>query len=483
MAMFLFCLSYASVLSQQVELVKQVQIILDEAVAGTPYAIQMGMVSEEHGLDFGVASGKHNSSGKAVDPLTDTFLFGSGTKPFTASAIMKLVENGTIRLSDKASKFVDLILAKNGTSLAELFGRRASNITVDHLVSMQSGLADFDVPAIDIPVLEDGTFFPPEAFLRAASNCSTPMSCDPGACTMYSSINFILLGYILVAQHNSANPADQKTWETYNQRAICLSSGNNSKFEHTSFLTAGRMSDGGLTVSGSSAVAYHHKVDRVVSIYNQSASILGWSCGNIAAPAIEIARFYDSLLGSSSTILSKTTVVEMMDFHTLSKGWEMGKIDYGKGLMIEACTHTIPHHGPVNASELSDLGVYLGHGGATYGFLSEQGFYASINSTIAVVTNQDLNTSIVGLVHCKIVQTAARMLYSNSTIDLRCGNHTNPTPAPPVGPTPAPVPTPPVPTPAPKKHMYKCTNVGTEKKCLRDIYGSMTHSACKMACK
>ena len=83
---------------------------------------------------------------------TDRFLFGSGTKPFTATAIIRLQQQGLIKsLDDAASIYADPVLAdlKPGTSLVGMLGARAGKVTVANLIQMQSGIADFDVPNFD----------------------------------------------------------------------------------------------------------------------------------------------------------------------------------------------------------------------------------------------------------------------------------------------------------------------------------------------
>jgi len=79
----------------------QIQSKMDEISAKTGWAFSVGYV-DVNGLEFGVGSGTRtppSNLSNASSPLapgnvsnTDTFLFGSGTKPFTAAAVMRLVE-------------------------------------------------------------------------------------------------------------------------------------------------------------------------------------------------------------------------------------------------------------------------------------------------------------------------------------------------------------------------------------------------------
>lgn len=61
----------------------------------------------------------------------DTGCFGSGTKGFTATAVMKLVEQGLISLDDPAHKYIDISLQKQyNTTMYDLFGLWANDVTV-----------------------------------------------------------------------------------------------------------------------------------------------------------------------------------------------------------------------------------------------------------------------------------------------------------------------------------------------------------------
>ena len=68
----------------------------------------------------------------------------------TAAGVFRLVEANKVALDDPASKHIDPVLQQmghvNATSLVALFGDKAANVTVGHLVSMESGIGDFDVP-------------------------------------------------------------------------------------------------------------------------------------------------------------------------------------------------------------------------------------------------------------------------------------------------------------------------------------------------
>jgi len=100
---------------------------------------------------------------------------------------------------------------------------------------------------------------------------------------MYSSTNFLIAGLVLLGNA----PEGQQTWQTYDLAAALNMT---SDFNNSHFLSEGKMSEHGLKVGGASQ-AYGE-----AEIYSQDASILGWTCGNLAASARDVAKFYWNLL-------------------------------------------------------------------------------------------------------------------------------------------------------------------------------------------
>ena len=106
---------------------------------------------------------------------------------------------------------------------------------------------------------------------------------------------------------------------------------------------------------------------------------------------------------------------QMTNFTPLSEGWAKGAIQYGTGMMIQQSSPRGPY--PPNPQ---DWGAYLGHGGDTYGFLSEQGWIPQLNATFSVVANQDfVGYFVKNVLACNLIQLAAKLL-KGVTVDLRC---------------------------------------------------------------
>ena len=115
----------------------------------------------------------------APEPMTEDTLFdlASLTKVVaTATSVMKLVEDGRIRLSDPVARFIP-----------EFARYGKAQITVRHLLTHVSGLR----PDLELDVEFDG---PKEAIRRA---CEEVPLARPGERFIYSDINFFLLGDIV----------------------------------------------------------------------------------------------------------------------------------------------------------------------------------------------------------------------------------------------------------------------------------------------
>ena len=227
--------------------------------------------------------------------------------------------------------------------------------------------------------------------------------CSPGTCTFYSSTNYVLAGLILLAHA----PPSQRSVDTYDQLgALGL---NSSDYPHTSTPTRGSLRSNGLNVAGDSE-AYGQ-----AEMLEQDASILGWTAGNVAASAQDVARFYFELLGPHHSVVGAQSVATMSKMSTITKGWGGMEIQYGYGLMIQNVDPTVQKLPP-----LTHPGSYLGHGGDTYAFMSDNGYFPLLNAAISVIVNEDSDYRYPTLVvTCRVVELAAEALGLGA-VDLGC---------------------------------------------------------------
>ena len=88
------------------------QIVFDVANA-TGYGFSVGYI-DTNGLEFGVAAGYRTTRNVGLPLLApgnmtvnDTIVLGSGTKPYTAAGVLRLVDAGVVTLNDSVASHID----------------------------------------------------------------------------------------------------------------------------------------------------------------------------------------------------------------------------------------------------------------------------------------------------------------------------------------------------------------------------------------
>jgi CubicO group peptidase (beta-lactamase class C family) len=411
----LFTLLSGSIYAQ---LSVDVQTLLDQVSSLSGYSFSVGYVDGNTDSSYGWGSGPITPPNfPAANPPTgtvgfsDTMLLGSGTKPYTAAALHRLVDQNKLKLTDLAHLYLDPVLdrMRPGTTFASLFGKEALTVQVRDLIHMSSGIADFDIPTYDNLVLKStGTVTIMDTLDVVAKfqepngcttyNCTWVCPNGPGTCVSYSSTSFILAGLVLL--HFA--PEKANTWETYDQKAG-LGLADSKTANRTFFPRTGSMQD--ILTSSGSSLQYGQ-----AEILKQDASILGWTCGNGISSGLDAALFVYDLLSPAfqndqnddneneksnqrrqgAPIVSKKGLKDMLNFTTLNTGWAKNEVDYGGGIMVQNVNLKYgmppydkkppPHNVPT---------TYFGHGGDTYGFMSDSGYYPLLNASVSVIVNQD----------------------------------------------------------------------------------------------
>ncbi|MEU9079320.1 serine hydrolase domain-containing protein [Kitasatospora sp. NPDC048538] len=109
---------------------------------------------------------------------------GSETKTFTATAVLRLVDQGKVRLDDPIAKYVDGVPGGDG-------------ITVRQLGEMRSGLFPYssDPDFVNTLISDPNRVFTPDQLL--AYGYKHPAVFPPGAQFQYNNSNYIILGKLL----------------------------------------------------------------------------------------------------------------------------------------------------------------------------------------------------------------------------------------------------------------------------------------------
>jgi D-alanyl-D-alanine carboxypeptidase len=181
--------AYPATADPGLELASRLDAAIEARIAamGIPGAIvALSMPGE---IEYAKAFGSGDTS--TGDPmLVDDFTrIGSVTKTFTGTAILQLVDQGKISLSDPISRYVD------GVPFGDF-------ITLDLLGRMRSGLADYtetdeflERAYTELPAGPDAFTTTPQELIETAFR--QPMEFPPGTDYKYSNTNAVLLGMVV----------------------------------------------------------------------------------------------------------------------------------------------------------------------------------------------------------------------------------------------------------------------------------------------
>lgn len=354
------------------------------------------------------ASDRRTGKRMAVD---DKIPLGSATKPWTAVSALRLAANGIVDLDAPAAPLVDAMLPGNDT-LVGYYGPRAANITLRHLLGMRSGVQDYDDGLFRAKVLGNASFdYEPSAIVADANHS---LLCDPGTCGAYSSVGYILAGLAV------ARAAGAETWRGLDQKAAAVGGGA-AAFADTIFPQDGSCAEYGTIRQYAPYVDAKNRRYGLYDIADDSC-LNGWTCGNVATSARDLAAFWFSL--RAGEIVDGASLEEMFAFKPLTTGWSVG-LEYGLGSMASGFRST--------DGKYDENATLYGHGGEDYGSLTEiNGFNPRLNFsvTLAMGSAIGLNCSIPaeanfdakGAAACYVYDAVLRAVSPGSS-RLDCGGH------------------------------------------------------------
>ena len=138
------------------------------------------LVAKGENITYYKAFGKDNVAKNTKMNKETVFRIGSLTKPFTAIAILMLVEEHKISLSDTIQQYIPD------------FPVKAYPVTIEHLLTHTSGIKNYF--EIKNPAKEKQQYSPREAIAYFEGE---PLEFEPGTQYRYSNSNYYLLGYII----------------------------------------------------------------------------------------------------------------------------------------------------------------------------------------------------------------------------------------------------------------------------------------------
>eukprot|EP01065_Artemidia_motanka_P038105 TRINITY_DN46975_c0_g1_i1.p1 TRINITY_DN46975_c0_g1~~TRINITY_DN46975_c0_g1_i1.p1 ORF type:complete len:418 (+),score=125.01 TRINITY_DN46975_c0_g1_i1:54-1307(+) len=326
-------------------------------------AVSVGYWDGEVGAS--VAAGWTDRQSKGQVTTDNIFGYGSGTKMFTAKAVLYYAEQGMLDLDAPVEHKVDSVLSQepNGTTLQALFGANASRITARQLLQMRSGIADWDTEgARDWQAAHPTEVMTPLFLMRRVASglgspSGSPWVCPPGECGWYSSTSYVVLGY-LIAYFQKA-----RTWSEVRQ----------GDFPGVLFPNNGTWADLPHSIHGyqpDGSDVYH------------ASPVNGWTSGNAAMTPATAAKFAYDLYGPASPFLSAASVSSMENLEQL--------LPFAPGLDGFFYGMGTSYLGPTDRMCWdSARGWYYGHPGAANGFYSWTGYNPRWNFALSVATNEE----------------------------------------------------------------------------------------------
>jgi D-alanyl-D-alanine carboxypeptidase len=292
----------------------------------------VAVLSIRDGTTTSAVAGEANAAG---DPIAaDTpFRVGSISKPFVATMVLQLVDEGRVDLDEPLSTYLP------NTPIG-------GDVPIRMLLNHRSGLRNYTDRSAFIPdVFEDrNRVFTPDEILAWVEGAVTD---EPDQHFAYSNTNYILLGQIL-----------QRVTGTDLDTALRQRIGEPLGLEATRFATVETANPNGLAAPWSFAV-FHGDPDVAYDSIASSA----WAAGSLTSTTGELATFLDALFAGQ--LISQDALDEMTT---------IGPENYGLGL---------------ERFDLPPTQHFYGHGGTINGYTSVMGLDPSTGDTLVVLTNND----------------------------------------------------------------------------------------------
>lgn len=292
------------------------------------------LVAKNGNIIFQKGFGKANLELEVPVIPESVFRVGSITKQFTAVAILQLVEQKKIALSDSIQKFI-----KN-------YHSKGKTITIENLLTHTSGIKPYEGIDAKVPnaIRVD---FSPEILIDSLDKL--PLDFVPGSKYQYCNSNYFLLGKII-------EEVSGQKYQTYLQEQIFSRIGLiSTSYDNPEGVIKNR-------VSGYSAVSGEYKNAGFISMSTV------YSAGALLSNVKDLYRWHQAL--KNGELLKNDTWKQAISPFKLNDG----KLsEYGYGFFIK------------NENNVKSIG----HGGAIDGFRAVEIFYPEKDLYITLLCNSE----------------------------------------------------------------------------------------------
>jgi len=283
-------------------------------------------------------------------PINDNMVYriGSLTKQFTAASIMKLIEQGKLKLSDQIDNYLPD------------FPTRGQTITIENLLTHTSGIGNFE--NLEKSMMEStGKSLTVEQIIDFFKN--QPSEFDPSSAYSYSNPGYILLGAIIEKISNVTFQEFVKT-EIFEPLEM-----NNSYYGDATLIIPGRVK------------GYHRTEDGFVNAEHFNSAI-PYAAGGLASSMDDLIKWNNAL--RSGEVVSLKSYQDMITPYTLLSG---NDTEYGYGLEVLSTNN----------------GKLIAHQGGIFGFQSFIGTLPNSELQIIILTNTDNPLIFPNVVADKII--------------------------------------------------------------------------------
>ena len=304
--------------AQKRDLKATIQELVD---AGYPGAL--AAKTDKDGNAVGATAGKGNLATGEAPPLDGEVRIASNTKTFVAVLIMKMVEEGKVKLDEPIETYLPGIVKGQGVD--------GKKITVRQLLQHTSGLPEFGDGQLDYFAIRNDYVSPRDVLDGVLSR---PAQFAPGAKFQYNNANYVVLG--LLAERVAKRPIAEQI-ETKIVKPLGL--------KHTYMPGPGEK-----TIRGKHPHGYHTRDGKPGKLEDITEADPSWegAAGSMISTPSELNKFMQSVFDGS--LLSQASIVEMKKSVPAP---EMGG-EYGLGLIAHK----------------SSCGVVWGHSGNNPGYHS-----------------------------------------------------------------------------------------------------------------
>jgi D-alanyl-D-alanine carboxypeptidase len=258
--------------------------------AGVPGAVLV--VDDPQADPITVVAGVADTESARPVQADDRFRIGSLTKPYVATVVLQLAEEGTVSLDDTVEEWLPG-LVPNG-----------DEITVVDLLGHRSGLFEYEEdPRVLAPYLKGdyGYRWEPEQLIRISTE--NPPTAAPGTKVVYSNTNYTVLGLLVEA-------ATDRSLATELDERIFTPLG----LEATSFVEDGVM-------EAPYSRGYLAGGKELLDVTEISPTHY-WAAGNLVSTAGDVARFYEAMM--EGELLEEDSMEAMTTFVEEAPGLERG---------------------------------------------------------------------------------------------------------------------------------------------------------------